>query len=131
MVRHGKCRYDPIMTSKSANSEHSGATFVSWRFRGNVGNIFVCINKQIDWLIKLWFNVPLYKQQAISETLFPADVLASTEKTKREPGDAVANIKNASELQKKINSKESKTRSGRLLWPLAWKWRGAILESKR
>ena len=61
--------------------------------------------------------------------LFPANPLASTEKTKGQPGDAVANTKSATELQQKINSNKPKTMFGRR--PPAWKLRGPILEGKR
>jgi len=40
------------------------------------------------------FYVPLHTKYAILETLFPANLLAITEKTKWKPGEGVENTKN-------------------------------------
>jgi len=81
----------------------------------------------ISWVSELWFLRPTRHKQVILET-FPKPVswLAMEKLNLTQQKHAFTNQNKCTTTQ---NKQKNKARYNRLLWHLAWKWRGPILVS--
>jgi len=66
--------------------------------------------QQTDW-VKVMFIVPLNTKLVIFDTLFPANLPASTEKTKTKPGETTTKIYNTPRLMQKKKTINSTTKA--------------------
>jgi len=122
-------------TESNSSSEHmlsSGAVHSMQTNRTELNTSLCCeLLFPTDWLMKLWFYVPLTTKSVILETFLPSHSLGLVRKKTK----CNTRQKHAFTNQKKCTTTPNKHRKtkatfSRLLWHPAWKWNRSILKGK-